>query len=58
MTKLLFIQACPRGKQSKSIQPAQIYLDALKTHARVGHHRKEQDNEPSYGRGRNPWRDA
>ena len=30
MTKLLFIQASPRGEQSKSIQVAQTYLDALK----------------------------
>ncbi len=30
MTKLLFIQASPRGEQSKSIQVAQAYLDALK----------------------------
>ena len=30
MTKLLFIQASPRGGQSKSIQVAQAYLDALK----------------------------
>jgi FMN-dependent NADH-azoreductase len=30
MTKLLFIQASPRGDQSKSIQVAQTYLDALK----------------------------
>lgn len=29
MTKLLFIQASPRGQQSKSIQVAQTYLDAL-----------------------------
>jgi len=29
MTKLLFIQASPRGQQSKSIQIAQTYLDAL-----------------------------
>ena len=31
MTKLLFIQASPRGEQSKSIQVAQTYLDALKS---------------------------
>jgi FMN-dependent NADH-azoreductase len=30
MTTLLFIQASPRGEQSKSIQLAQTYLDALK----------------------------
>ena len=30
MTKLLFIQASPRGEQSKSILVAQTYLDALK----------------------------
>ena len=30
MTKLLFIQASPRGEQSTSIQVAQTYLDALK----------------------------
>jgi FMN-dependent NADH-azoreductase len=30
MTKLLFIQASPRGEQSKSTQIAQAYLDALK----------------------------
>jgi len=30
MTKLLFIQASPRGEQSKSIQVAQTYLDTLK----------------------------
>lgn len=30
MTKLLFIQASPRGDQSMSIQVAQTYLDALK----------------------------
>ena len=30
MTTLLFIQASPRGGQSKSIQLAQTYLDALK----------------------------
>jgi len=30
MTKLLFIQASPRGQQSKSIEVAQTYLDALK----------------------------
>ena len=30
MTTLLFIQASPRGQQSKSIQLAQTYLDALK----------------------------
>ena len=30
MTKLLFIQASPRGEQSKSIEVAQTYLDALK----------------------------
>jgi FMN-dependent NADH-azoreductase len=30
MTKLLFIQASPRGKQSQSLQVAQTYLDALK----------------------------
>lgn len=30
MTKLLFIQASPRGEESTSIQIAQIYLDALK----------------------------
>jgi FMN-dependent NADH-azoreductase len=30
MTKLLFIQASPRGEQSKSINVAQTYLDALK----------------------------
>lgn len=30
MTKLLFIQASPRGEQSKSIQVAKTYLDALK----------------------------
>lgn len=30
MTKLLFIQASPRGGQSKSIQVAQSYLDAVK----------------------------
>lgn len=29
MTKLLFIQASPRGEQSKSIQVAQAYVDAL-----------------------------
>jgi FMN-dependent NADH-azoreductase len=31
MTKLLFIQASPRGEQSASIEVAQTYLDALKT---------------------------
>lgn len=30
MTKLLFIQASPRGEQSTSIQVAQTYLDVLK----------------------------
>jgi FMN-dependent NADH-azoreductase len=30
MTKMLFIQAFPRGEQSKSIQVTQTYLDALK----------------------------
>ncbi len=30
MTKILFIQASPRGKESHSIQLAQIYLDALR----------------------------
>jgi FMN-dependent NADH-azoreductase len=30
MTKLLFIQASPRSEQSKSIQVAQAYLNALK----------------------------
>jgi FMN-dependent NADH-azoreductase len=30
MTKLLFIQASPRGEQSKSIQVARTYLDAVK----------------------------
>ncbi len=46
MTKLLFIQATPRGEQSKSIQVAQTYqgaleqakraaMDLAKTHARV-----------------------
>ena len=30
MTKLLFIQASPRGEQSRSIQVAQAYLDVLK----------------------------
>lgn len=30
MTKLLFIQASPRGEQSKSIQVAQAYLDSLR----------------------------
>jgi len=30
MTTLLFIQASPRGEQSRSIQLAQTYLDALK----------------------------
>jgi hypothetical protein len=30
MTKLLFVQASPRGEQSKSICVAQTYLDALK----------------------------
>jgi FMN-dependent NADH-azoreductase len=31
MTKLLFVQASPRGGQSKSIQVAEAYLDALRT---------------------------
>ena len=35
MTKLLFIQASPRGGQSKSIQVAQIYLDALRATSRA-----------------------
>jgi FMN-dependent NADH-azoreductase len=30
MTKLLFVQASPRGEQSKSIQVAQTYLHALR----------------------------
>jgi FMN-dependent NADH-azoreductase len=31
MTRLLFVQASPRGNQSKSIQVAEAYLDALRT---------------------------
>jgi FMN-dependent NADH-azoreductase len=31
MTRLLFVQASPRGDQSKSIQVAEAYLDALRT---------------------------
>jgi FMN-dependent NADH-azoreductase len=31
MTRLLFVQASPRGGQSKSVQVAEAYLDALRT---------------------------
>jgi hypothetical protein len=49
MTKLLFVQASPRGADSKSIRIAETYLDAL--HAANPHLGRRHRQEPHHNVG-------